>query len=146
MKSRTLLSAALISAGIMTGCAAAESAVSKKGVPKTAAQREAEEFKTLMIQDSLTRKERAAEALNILLSENDSDLVSVSIKNESACDIIVRLSGRESRNLPVRKLKSNHIVLQKGNYFMTANLCHSKWSSTKNFWDSVTLTLSEKAP
>ncbi len=128
---------------ILSGCSVNEMPYSGSAY-QTAQQREREEFRVLIAQDSVHKKERAAEALNILLNGGDPERVSLSINNRSNCDIIVRFSGTQAGNLPIRAGKSNHIVLKKGSYRMSSNLCRSTYLQNRSFWDSVTLTLSEK--
>lgn len=129
--------------GLLSGCGVSEVPNSQNVRYQTVQQREKEEFRVLIAQDSVHKKEKAAEALNILLNDADPDRVSVSIQNNSKCDIIVRFSGTQMENLPIRTMKSNHVVLKKGHYRLSANLCNSVFSQNRSFWDSVTITLSE---
>lgn len=97
-----------------------------------------------MEKDSISKKETAAESLEVLLNGDPNDKrVSLIINNASNCDIIVRFAGAKSYNLPVRKNFRNFIVIEKGTYSMGANLCNSRFSKTKTFDDSLTVTLSE---
>ncbi len=141
MKTHAVLLAAL--AALLTGCSVSDYPGSAGGTYQSAQQREREEFKILIAQDSVHKKERAAEALNILLNDADPERVSVSLKNNTPCDIIVRFSGSQVENLPIRAMKSNHVVLKKGNYRMSSNLCRSTYLQNRSFWDSITITLSE---
>ena len=112
--------------------------------PRTAQEIERGEFKALMEKDSISKKETAAESLEVLLNGDPNDKrVSLIINNASNCDIIVRFAGAKSYNLPVRKNFRNFIVIEKGTYSMGANLCNSRFSKTKTFDDSLTVTLSE---
>lgn len=107
----------------------------------SAEQMEKAEFAEFIKQDSILKHQTASESLNILLNDGDPRKVSVMIKNSSNCDVIVRFAGAKSYNLPIRKNDKNFIVIDKGEYYLGANLCNSRYSDKKNFTDSVTLTL-----
>lgn len=117
-----------------------------KNVPRqTAEQMEKQEFDTLMKQDSINKHQAAAESLDVLLNENPNDKrVSLIINNNSNCNIILRFAGEKFYNLPIYKNNKNFIVVDKGTYSLGANLCNSRFSATKTFEDSATMTLSEK--
>lgn len=111
---------------------------------RTAQEIEMEEFNMLMKKDSLDKQNNAAESLDILLngSPNDSR-ISLIVNNNTNCNIILRLSGSKIYNLPIIKNRKNFIVVEKGTYSLGANLCNSRYSTSKTFDDSATMTLSE---
>ncbi len=105
---------------------------------------EAYEFGQLMIQDSINKMDTAAESLDLLLNGSPMDNhVSLLINNNSNCDIIVRFAGDSTYNVPVRKNFRNFVVLEKGNYTVTSNLCFTRYAVRKTLMDSSTLTLSD---
>ncbi len=105
---------------------------------------EAYEFGQLMIQDSINKMDTAAESLDLLLNGSPMDNhVSLLINNNSNCDIIVRFAGDSTYNVPVRKNFRNFVVLEKGNYTVTSNLCFTHYAVRKTLMDSSTLTLSD---
>ncbi len=113
--------------------------------PKPNYQTEAQEFAQLMELDSIDKKERSAEAVNLLLNESPSDLrAAILFKNQSNCDIIIRVSGNgKTYNLPVPKNKLNYIVLDKGTYSFNSKLCRAVYRDTKTLTGSIDVTLSE---
>ncbi len=105
---------------------------------------EAYEFGQLMIQDSINKMDTAAESLDLLLNGSPLDNhVSLLINNNSKCNIIVRFAGDTTYNVPVRRKFRNFVVLEKGNYTVTSNLCSTRYAVRKTLMDSSTLTLSE---
>ncbi len=125
-------------------CGSAYPSSNSSVAKQTSEQMEKAEFAELIKQDSINKKKTASESLNILLNDGDPGKVSVMIKNSSNCDVIVRFAGANSYNLPIRKNDKNFLVIDKGEYYLGANLCTSRYSERRNFNDSVTLTLLEK--
>ena len=126
---------------LVLSCASMDTSTTRT---RTAQEIEAPEFAILIKQDSINKHQNAAESLDVLLNENSNDSrVSVIINNNSNCNIIVRISGNKSYNLPIRKNFRNFILIEKGTYSMGANLCRARYSNTKTFGGSTSLTLSE---
>lgn len=126
---------------LLIGC---DTYSSPTSVRRTAEQIESEEFNALIKQDSINKQITAAESLEVLLGDDpDENRVSLIINNSSNCNVIVRFAGEKSYNLPIPKNSRNFIVIPKGTYAMGANLCRSRFSSTKTFYDSATMTLTE---
>lgn len=118
--------------------------ISKTPVRQTAEQMEKQEFDMLMKQDSINKHQTAAESLDVLLNEDPNDKrVSLIINNNSNCNIIVRFAGEKFYSLPIYRNSKNFIVIDKGTYSLGANLCRARYSATKTFDDSATMTLSE---
>ncbi len=127
----------------MISCSTYEKPVSRS---RTAQEIEKEEFVELMKKDSLDKKQNAAESLDILLNGSPTDKrVSLIVNNNTNCNIILRFAGNKFYNLPIQKNFRNFIVIEKGTYSLGANLCNSRYSSSKTFDDSITLTLSESS-
>lgn len=117
---------------------------SKTPVRQTAEQMEKAEFDMLMKQDSINKHQTAAESLDVLLNEDPNNKkVSLIIYNTSNCNIILRFAGKKFYNLPIYKNNKNFILVEKGSYSLGANLCNARYSATKTFDDSITMTLSE---
>lgn len=101
------------------------------------------EFKRLMQQDSINKGQKSANAVNVLLDDN-TNKASVRFVNNSNCNIIVRFSGIRSYSLPVRKRGENFIVIDKGNYTLSSNLCNSIYSTRAIINDSQQITLNDR--
>ncbi len=118
--------------------------ISRVPAKQTAEQMEKQEFEMLMKQDSIHKHQTAAESLDVLLNENPGEKrVSLIINNNSNCNIIVRFAGEKFYNLPIYRHSKNFIVVEKGTYSLGANLCNARYSATKTFDDSATMTLAE---
>lgn len=105
---------------------------------------ETEEFNQLMKISSSERKDKTLNALNSLFDNNSTskELV-VMIENKSDCNIIVRMEGTGGKNykLPVPSKKQNVIVLEKGAYTFTSNICGAQYVSQKNIQKAFMITL-----
>lgn len=103
----------------------------------------ADHFEELMKSDAVDRKNRAAEAVNLFLNEIPADENSaVLFENNSKCNLIIRISGPISYQLPVPKIAKNYVVLPKGGYQFQSKVCHSTYNSYKKLTQSITITLS----
>ncbi|MGZ5193282.1 MAG: DUF6759 domain-containing protein, partial [Kaistella sp.] len=63
------------------------------------------------------------------------------IQNHSDCNMIIRVHGKESYNLPVRAGGENFVVLKKGNYELSGTACNDKYTSTKSIAKNTIVTL-----
>lgn len=65
----------------------------------------------------------------------------VSIENHSNCDIIMLFSGKKSYTLKIKQKNQNFILIDKGHYTMSSNVCNSKYSSIKNIIKDITVSI-----
>lgn len=65
----------------------------------------------------------------------------VEIMNRSKCNIIVKFNGKKFYNLNVNANTKNYILVDKGAYTLTTDVCDSKYSSSKNIVRDISLTL-----
>ena len=65
----------------------------------------------------------------------------VEIMNRSDCNIIVKFNGKKFYNLNVNANTKNYILVDKGAYTLTTDVCNSKYSSSKNIVRDISLTL-----
>lgn len=106
---------------------------------------EKEEFEFLMTEKNEDKTEKNAKAvkkLNTLFDEdkNNPEAV-VFVENKTSCNMILRILGEKKHNLAVPANKENSIVLPKGKYSLTSNICGIKYESTKDFSKSQRITL-----
>ena len=121
-----------------------QSCYSEAGIQGSAVS-EVRSFSYLMKADSLDRKTRAAAAINQFLNDQPEDTVAaVLIENNSNCNIIMKIDGKNNHLLPIPKYGRNFLVLKKGNYSFQSKLCNSEYSSFKNIQESVNITVFEK--
>lgn len=103
---------------------------------------EEQEFKTLMQQYNLDKKNNAIKALNQIF-DNDphSKEIYITIQNKSECNMILKISGNQEYKIPIPAKDQNHIVVEKGQYTLQGKLCSILYHSSKNLQKSSILTL-----
>ena len=68
----------------------------------------------------------------------------ISIVNNSRCNMIVKISGRKFYNLTVPSGGKNYILVDKGSYNLTTDICDAKYSSTKLINSDIEIALGTK--
>lgn len=112
----------------------------KKALAK---KEEEEEFNKLMAETSAEHKEKTLKLLNTLFDQDisSSEMVLL-IQNNSDCNMILRIQGNKYYNLAVPTHGENSIVLEKGQYSFTSNVCDTEYVSTKYLDKSQIVVLS----
>ena len=107
---------------------------------------ESKEFAELMELDKKDKLQRAADAVNQFVNDSPTDPnAAILIKNETNCNIIVRINGTNGNyRVPVPKGDKNYILLKKGSYIFKSQFCDAKYFSDKTVTESITLTLTER--
>ncbi len=77
-----------------------------------------------MLNEDITKKE------SILLFKNNSD-----------CNIVLRIEGKDYYNLAVPARGENFIIVNKGSYTLTSNVCDMKYFSQKDIKRSIFVTI-----
>ena len=91
--------------------------------------------------------ERTVNLLNNLFStDRNKSEVFVMIKNNSNCNLIVKVEGKTFFNLDVPKKGDNYLLVPKGTYKITTRICDANYQSTKNLTEDtqIVLGISEK--
>lgn len=105
---------------------------------------EQEEFKILMTQTSAEHRNRTVNILNSLFDNDPNSKESiVMIENKSDCNMIVRIEGVGSANyrLAVPSRAENSIVVPKGNYMFSSNVCGAQYASQKSVQKAIMVSL-----
>ncbi|MDR2204722.1 MAG: hypothetical protein LBE36_00960 [Flavobacteriaceae bacterium] len=103
---------------------------------------ESEEFKKLFSETSEEHKEKTVKLLNAMFNEDiTSNQIIILLRNNSDCNLILRVNGAKSYDLAVPARQENAIVIEKGNYQLTSNVCDAKYDSSKNFVKSTMITI-----
>ncbi|WP_415329151.1 DUF6759 domain-containing protein [Chryseobacterium sp. MMS23-Vi53] len=103
---------------------------------------EAEEFKRLIASTSTEHKNKTVKLLNAMFNEDiSSKEVILLFKNQSDCNLVVRIQGNDFYNMAVPAKGENFIVINKGNYTITSNVCDVLYSSQKDIKKSIFLTI-----
>ncbi len=120
-------------------------------IPNAALKRpnseEAEEFKRLIASTSKEHKEKTIKLLNAMFNEDiNSKEIILLFKNQSDCNIVLRIQGKDFYNLAVPAKGENFIVINKGPYTLHGNVCDVIYSSKKDLTKSIFLTISNPKP
>ena len=116
-------------------------------VPKSFVNRpnssEAEEFKKLMTETSTAQKQKTVKLLNTLFDQdiNKKEAILL-IQNNSDCNMILRIEGKDTfYNLAVPAHGENTIVVNKGEYELSSNICDAKYISKKDLKKNLMVVL-----
>lgn len=111
-------------------------------VMKNSNSAEAEEFKNLIASTSKEHKDKTVKLLNAMFNEDiSSKEVILLFKNQSDCNLVLRIQGKDFYNMAVPAKGENFIVINKGNYTLTSNVCDVVYSSKKEINKSIFLTI-----
>ncbi|UKB80105.1 DUF6759 domain-containing protein [Chryseobacterium sp. MEBOG07] len=103
---------------------------------------DAEEFKKLITETSAEHKDKAAKLLNAMFNEDITRKEAILLfKNNSDCNIVLRIEGKDYYNLAVPARGENFIVLNKGSYTLNSNICDMKYISQKDIKKSIFVTI-----
>ena len=103
---------------------------------------EQEEFEELMNQSEAAKNSHTAKLLSQLFdNDTNSDDAILLAENYSDCNMIMRISGKNYYNLAIPRHGENSIVIKKGEYLLTSNLCDAKYSSVKFIEKNMMITL-----
>ncbi|MBP1166958.1 hypothetical protein JOE44_003842 [Chryseobacterium sp. PvR013] len=86
-------------------------------------------------------KRRAAMLTHLFNNDINKSEAYVNIKNRSACNLIVKISGKKYYNLTVPAKGENFILVDKGEYVMTTSVCDAKYSSLKKITQDIEIAL-----
>ncbi|MDQ1855908.1 MULTISPECIES: DUF6759 domain-containing protein [unclassified Chryseobacterium] len=107
--------------------------VGSAGAAKTAGASKAE--------PSEENKRRAAMLTHLFSNDINKSEAYINIKNRSACNLIVKISGKKYYNLTVPARGENFILVDKGEYVMTTSVCDAKYSSVKKITQDIEIAL-----
>ncbi len=104
---------------------------------------EKEEYnKLLTLEKSDSAKSRKIDFLNQLFTKDShSKEAIILIKNNSKCNIIMNVSGKELFKIPVSSYGENSFVIEKGDYQFTSTVCELTYKSSKIVNNNTVITL-----
>ena len=103
---------------------------------------ESEEFRKLLVENSTNHQDKTVKILNQLFNNDVSNKEAILLlQNNSDCNMIVRLQGKDFYNLAVPAHGENSIVLKKGEYVLKSNVCDIQYSSVKRIEKSTLVIL-----
>ena len=84
-------------------------------------------------------------AINHLFNnEANKNKVYVSVYNASQCDIVVDFKGNDNASLSVAPKKRNFVMLEKGEYTLSSDVCGAEYLSTKNLIKDLEISLKDE--
>ncbi len=105
---------------------------------------EADEFQLLMNISPMEHKQKTAKILTSLFDNDPMSKESiVMVRNDSDCDIIMRMEGVGNDNfrLAIPSKKENSLVIPKGDYLFTSLVCGAQYASQKTIQKALLVTL-----
>lgn len=112
------------------------------GVMGRSDSKEAEEFKRLIAENSTEHKEKTVKLLNTMFNEDiNSNEAILLFKNNSDCNIVLRIQGKEFYNMAVPAHAENFIVIKKDSYTLSSNVCDIKYTSQKDIKKNIFVIL-----
>jgi DNA-binding phage protein len=88
------------------------------------------------------KAKKTEDVLNHLFSNDPSSTEAyLQIKNLSNCDIKVKLEGKKTFYVDVPKMGENYILLPKGYYNISTDICSAQFSSAKNINQDMQINL-----
>jgi DNA-binding transcriptional MerR regulator len=103
---------------------------------------DAEEFKKLITETSAEHKDKTVKLLNAMFNEDITRKEAILLfKNNSDCNIVLRIEGKDYYNLAVPARGENFIVINKGSYTLNSNICDMKYISQKDIKKSIFVTI-----
>lgn len=113
-----------------------------KSVVKQKDNDETEEFKKLIELSSEAKKEKTVGLLNqLFVNDIESGNAILLIQNNSDCNMIIRIQGGKFYNLAVPAHGENSLVVEKGSYNLSSNLCDAKYSAVKDIKKNMLVIL-----
>jgi len=111
---------------------------------KAKASKEDEEaFAALMnSENEKNKKELTAQILNEMLGNDVKDELSLLlVKNNSECNMVLRVVGKNNYNLPIPAKGQNAIMVEKGIYQLRGNVCELSYEAQKDLNKNILVSL-----
>lgn len=91
------------------------------------------------------QRARTINLLNELFSENSAESPDaiIMVRNQSDCDMILKIEGKKSYNLAIPSKGETSIVVNKGEYSISSNLCDAIYNSKKQITANILLALNK---
>ena len=114
----------------------------KKAIETISVDPEKEEFHNLMKESAELQLKKTVMLLNNIFSNSKEESETVLfVRNDSSCDIILRLQGKTQYNLPVPSKGENFININKDSYVIKGKICNSEYLKRKDLTQNQMITL-----
>ncbi|MCU7618362.1 hypothetical protein NZ698_14270 [Chryseobacterium sp. PBS4-4] len=103
---------------------------------------DSEQFKKLIAETTSEHKEKTVKLLNTMFNEDiNSNEAILLFRNNSDCNMVLKITGKKFYNLAVPTHNENFIVLDKDNYSISGNVCDVKYASQKLIKKNIQLVI-----
>ena len=92
-----------------------------------------------------SKKPLTKESINEMLQSDENDQLSLLlVKNDSYCNMVLKIVGKSAYNIPIPAKGQNAIMVEKGVYKLTGNLCELKYEAQKDLNKNILVALTRK--
>lgn len=96
-----------------------------------------EEFASLMKKNAEKHNEKTVDLLNSMFNPDlNTDNKIILVQNNSDCNFIINFSGNEVIKLAVPAHGEDFVILKKGDYNISSNVCGANYESKKTFTEN----------
>jgi hypothetical protein len=108
-----------------------------------ASKEDEEAFAALMnSENEKNKKELTAQILNEMLGNDVKDELSLLlVKNNSECNMVLKVVGKNNYNLPIPAKGQNAIMVEKGIYQLRGNVCELSYEAQKDLNKNILVSL-----
>lgn len=108
-----------------------------------ASKEDEEAFAELMnSENEKNKKELTARVLNEMLGNDVKDELSLLlVKNNSECNMVLKVVGKNNYNLPIPAKGQNAIMVEKGIYQLKGNVCELSYEAQKDLNKNILVSL-----
>ncbi|SFI40236.1 DUF6759 domain-containing protein [Halpernia frigidisoli] len=104
------------------------------------------EFKALQQESLAKHTTKTVNLLNALFNPDlKSDERIVMIQNQSDCNLILNYTGNSAGKLAISSHGEDFIIIKKGDYNLSANVCDAPYNSAKSFTENQIISLGYSA-
>lgn len=106
---------------------------------------EQKEYNELISSSQFETKNLSENTLNELMNKDENDRKSLLIvKNNSKCNMILRINGNNKYNIPVPAQNYNAVMVEKGDYKLVGNLCGANYLAEKDLSKNLLVSINLK--
>ena len=93
-------------------------------------------------EDQKNKKPITTEVINEMLQSDENDTLSLLlIKNSSHCNMVLDIEGNKTYRIPIPANGQNAIMVEKGMYKLSGNLCELKYEAQKDLNKNILVAL-----
>lgn len=103
---------------------------------------DSDEFKKLIAETTSEHKEKTIKLLNSMFNEDiNSNEAILLFRNNSDCNMVLKISGKKFYNLAVPAHNENFIVVDKDHYSLSSNICDVEYTSKRQINKNIQIAI-----